>query len=59
MEGRVGSGVGVWKEMQIKRSEIINKITPQQKAKLEQGYILRKVEPTLLKDTVSESKIPL
>lgn len=59
VEGRVGSGVGVWKEMQIKRSEIINKITPQQKAKLEQGYILRKVEPTLLKDTVSESKIPL
>lgn len=33
VEGRVGSRVGVWKEMQIKRSKIINKITPQQKAK--------------------------
>lgn len=35
VQGRVGGegGVEVWKEMQIKRSEIINKITLEQKAK--------------------------
>ena len=35
VQGRVGEGRGVEvrKEMQIKRSEIINKITLQQKAK--------------------------